>query len=419
MKIRNNPKLLLVNSSIMVFIGTMCANVASYLYHLVMGRMLGPAGYGELASLISLLYIMSVPTSITQTVLIKYFSQYKATNAQAKAHDLFRKVTKYLVIIILVIIGLLMLGSPLILAFLHMKSALTLLWLGIFFGFTTLLIVNGSLLQGYQMFNWVAVYMALPVLVKLAFSIPLAPAGVSWVMFGTGISALISYIIFFFPVRFIFNFKSEPSGITKSKLISASIPTILTVLGITSLYSTDILLAKHYLSEVDSGIYSAVAVMGKIIFFASSAITIVVFPIISERTVKHENTRKITLTAVGGIALISLILTILYLTIPEFIINLLFGRQFAGAATHLGLFAVFMSLYSLGQNLSMVNLAQNKFYIGYAVITVALLQLIGIILFHDSVRSIIWVNVVVAAIFLAIAVLIQYKQNISHNYVRN
>ena len=64
-KLINHP---LFSGSAIVFVGNMTANVVNYLYHLIMGRMLGPVEYGVLASLYSVLYLVGIiPSSAATT----------------------------------------------------------------------------------------------------------------------------------------------------------------------------------------------------------------------------------------------------------------------------------------------------------------------------------------------------------------
>lgn len=55
----------------MVTLGAMTANVASYLLHLPAGRWLGPAGYGEFASLLAAQLVLAVPALALQTVIAR------------------------------------------------------------------------------------------------------------------------------------------------------------------------------------------------------------------------------------------------------------------------------------------------------------------------------------------------------------
>src|SRR5476649_2490100 len=64
--------------SAVMFTGSMFVNFLSYLFHVVIGRILGVERYGELATLLSLFFILNVPSLVIQTVLTKYFASYKA-----------------------------------------------------------------------------------------------------------------------------------------------------------------------------------------------------------------------------------------------------------------------------------------------------------------------------------------------------
>ena len=80
----------LFSGSVIMIGGNMAANAINYLYHLVMGRLLGPAGYGVLASLYSLLYLAGiVPTSASISV-VKFISSAK----DADVYSIYR-VIKY------------------------------------------------------------------------------------------------------------------------------------------------------------------------------------------------------------------------------------------------------------------------------------------------------------------------------------
>src|SRR5690606_35205120 len=63
-------------SSIMI-LGSLGANAINYLYHLIMGRALGPVDYGKLAAIFSLLYIVSVVPISSGFAIVKFISTAK------------------------------------------------------------------------------------------------------------------------------------------------------------------------------------------------------------------------------------------------------------------------------------------------------------------------------------------------------
>ncbi len=69
-----NP--LFSGSAIMIF-GSNFVSFINYLFHLVMGRMLGPASYGELAALIALIGLLGMIPASMSLVIVKYVSSAK------------------------------------------------------------------------------------------------------------------------------------------------------------------------------------------------------------------------------------------------------------------------------------------------------------------------------------------------------
>ena len=57
--------------------GSMLSNVVNYLYHLAMGRILGPVDYGILASLFSIFYIIGIVPLSSSVSIVKFVSTAK------------------------------------------------------------------------------------------------------------------------------------------------------------------------------------------------------------------------------------------------------------------------------------------------------------------------------------------------------
>ena len=87
----------LFKGSFIVLTGSTIANVGSYLFHLLMGRLLGPVDYGVLESLISLSYFLGVPLSVFTIVIVKYISQEKKNKEKLSlfVKKIFRKSSFY------------------------------------------------------------------------------------------------------------------------------------------------------------------------------------------------------------------------------------------------------------------------------------------------------------------------------------
>ena len=402
----------LAKDSVIVMAGSMVANIGAYLYHLVMGRLLGPSGYGELSSLLSIFYIFTVPLNVGTIVLVKFISSMKAHGELGQVRTLFVKVTKACLVGSIVFLPVIIFASPFISSFLHIQSTILFILVYSIFVISLVTVIATSALQGYQKFLWVSMFGAGSIILKLLVSIPAVRFGVYGALCAMVGSSLVMYLLYFLPLRFIFQVKEASAlTITPREAIRYAVPSLFIILGMTSLYSTDVILVRHFFPGYEAGLYASLAVLGKIIFYASSAIAVVIFPVLSERTAKGEKGTKLIFIALAGVTAVSIAITLLYVAFPQFIIRMFFGSSYIQAAPLLGLFGIFLMLYSMGNMFTMIFMALGKVKMWFIPVLCALVQILGIIIYHSSLTSVILVNAA-SCLILVLSLLGYYiKQN--------
>lgn len=339
----------LLAGSLVLLVGTTIANFGNYLYHLLMGRMLGPADYGILASLISLAYLVSILSATLSTSLIKWVTAFKAKNDYSSIYKLFRQLTLFFAGFSLLVLLIFILASGSIAAFLKLPTPKLVYLLGFWLPFNLLAFINEGILRSFLRFSFLSFNAVLGVTLKLVFALSLVKMGfsVSGALMAIIIGSLIPYLISFYPLRFIWRYSDGQKKINWSEFSSYSIPVLLAVLGMTSLYSTDIILVKHLFPALEAGLYGAMATMGKIVFFASSTVSAVMFPLISERFEKNKSYRHLLRQAFLLVGAISLGITMIYFLFPKLMIRILYGEAYLSVAPWLGIFAIFICFYSL------------------------------------------------------------------------
>ena len=402
----------LAKDSVIVMAGSMVANIGAYLYHLVMGRLLGPSGYGELSSLLSIFYIFTVPLNVGTIVLVKFISSMKAHGELGQVRTLFVKVTKACLVGSIVFLPVIIFASPFISSFLHIQSTILFILVYSIFVISLVTVIATSALQGYQKFLWVSMFGAGSIILKLLVSIPAVRFGVYGALCAMVGSSLVMYLLYFLPLRFIFQVKEASAlTITPREAIRYAVPSLFIILGMTSLYSTDVILVRHFFPGYEAGLYASLAVLGKIIFYASSAIAVVIFPVLSERTAKGEKGTKLIFIALAGVTAVSIAITLLYVAFPQFIIRMFFGSSYIQAAPLLGLFGIFLMLYSMGNMFTMIFMALGKVKMWFIPVLCAFVQILGIIIYHSSLTSVILVNAA-SCLILVLSLLGYYiKQN--------
>lgn len=397
-----------LTGSAVMFAGSMLVNVGAYLFHVIVGRILGVEKYGELATLLSLFFILNVPAMVIQTVLTKYFASYKAKRSFGEARQLYEKS-----VVALLAIGIL--GFIIFLPFISSVSEYLklsrpdnlLILYGILLTYL-LSTVSLSALVGFQMFFATSLMQVITVFVRLALSAAGAFLGVSGALWGNVGSNILGLLLFIIPLRFIFKSPKKSVGFSIRSTINYSIPTLFAMLGMTLLYSQDVVLIKHFFPASVAGIYSSLNLFGKIIFFASSAVAGVVFPIITERKELHLSYQHVVSGALIGVAVISFAIVGVYFVGSKTVVTALFGEAFGKASEYLALFGVFMAFVTISNLLVYICLAANKLAVAGIVMVASILQIIAIYLSHDTLTSVIYVNISISAL-LSLVLLVYYR----------
>ncbi len=391
-KIKNNP---LIKNSAILFIGTMTFNVLNYIYHLVMSRMLSIKEFGELESLFSIIYLLMVPATTLMTVAMRFGSVYKAENNLTKTWIFLKKFYKYLIMISLVIILFVVIFNPLITSFLKLTTNWPVILLGVLVIFSMFAYLGQGILQGWQKFGGVAIAMIVQGVLKVGLA-----AFFVWLVWGVGgaiggvmMAAFIFCLIILYSLKFLFKQENnlKDGQIEYQKIWRYCWPVFITLLAITSLYNFDMMMVKHFFDAETAGNYGALAVLGKIIFFATAPLISVMFPMVAESHHLKGDYRKILKQSFSLVCLIGLTPVILYFLLPKIAITLLVGSKFLIIAPYLGWLGLAIFFVSLINFFANFFLSIQKTSFVYFII-IGVLTLITLITFyHQTLWQVIWV----------------------------
>ena len=376
----------LIRGSAVLTVGGFVANIGNYFFNLLAGRFLGPTDYGVMASVIALLYIVSVPSTALTYVVAKFSSRFKAQNELDQLAHFFIRINKGLLFFcIFVFLFFVALSGPLSL-FLKVNSPVPVIILGALLGMSLLGALNNATLQGLLNFNFLAFSGILSVAVKLVLGIGLVFLGfaVNGALAGFLVGALVSYIASFWPLKFVLKERKEVAKIEWGRVLKYAAPVFASTLGLTLLYTGDVVLVKHFFPPDQAGLYSALSLIARVILFVTGPIGLVMFPLISEKHAKNERYLGLFFTALSLVFLMALAATIFYSVFPEFMVKLFFGSQYLAAAGYLGRFALFLSLYSLCNLFASFYLSIQKVRIAFLPLLAGLLQTGLIWFYHGS-----------------------------------
>jgi len=390
----------LITGSLVMAGGTLVGGVAGYVYHLLMGRMLGPADYGILASLISLVYLLGIPLGVLNLVVVKFVAGFKGKKDFDSIGSFFKVVNRKALIFGLLLLLLILALTPLMSSFLHLDSFLPILLVLGFFFISIFLMINRSFLQGLLKFGYFSSSSVLESGLKMVFAFLLVLVG--WKIYGALLGflagGLVALLFTYLPLWGLRKRKDSPVKIKKEEIFKFTLPVFFSTLAFTSLFGSDLILVRHFFPSEQAGFYAALSTIGRIIYFLTYPIISVMFPMISERYQSGIRYRNLLLASLFLVFIVGFVITGVYFLFPHLVIRLFFGFQYLSVSNYLGYFGLFLSFYSLAFLLNNFFLSVQKTKLVFLPVVAALAQIIFIYLFHQNLGQIILISLLSSAL---------------------
>jgi O-antigen/teichoic acid export membrane protein len=194
---------------------------------------------------------------------------------------------------------------------------------------------------------------------KLFFGVGLLILGFGLIgaVFGVTIGGIIWLLVCIFFVL------KRTSGEKKKVLFSMKNDLVLitaTLLLLNLLNNIDMILARSLLPANEAGIYGAASQIGKIIFFLTSGLSIIVIPKTSEKIALRENSTKVIRQTTAIIIGISVIPLLLVWAFPNLMVTLMYGKDFFAASNVILISCLAMTIFSATYSVAHYFIARNK-----------------------------------------------------------
>lgn len=388
----------LFSGSTIMILGSNSASAVNYVYHFLMGRLLGPSSYGELASLISVIGLLGVIPGSISLVIVKQVSEAKN---ESEINYLVGWFKKKIFILSLIFSISVLIASPLIASFLNIRKVSYLIIIALSLLFSLQSGFYRAILQGLLKFKEMVMSILAENGLKLILSVILVYMGlqVSGAIFALLISIFLGWYI---TNLFLKSYSPDDmtSALNTKKILKFAVPFIIQSFATTSLYTSDVILVKHFFPSYEAGIYAALSTLGKIIFFGSGPINTVMFPLVSQRKSRGESYSKIFSYSFLVTIIFAFIISIFYFLKPKLAINMLYGGAYLAADKLLIWFGIFMTLFTLSFLLINYNLSLSKTRVTVLPTIAAIAQIIFIIFFHQNLFTVIFISIVITSLLL-------------------
>lgn len=400
----------LVKKGTIMFVSGTIVGILNYSYQVYMGRALGPEEYGVFGALFAIFYMIGIISQTLGTSTTQFVSKYVG---EGKQIGFFIKGTLKLTILSGSAVSIIflvfrtdlmnLLKLPDVQPILILILILSLSWI--------IPIIDGSL-RGMKIFSGLAFSSISNASFKLIFGVGLVIAGfgVSGALFGVAMGAILGlFISFAFLKPHIRPNNPHEPDLPYSSFYSYSLPVMFAMISLSIPSNLDVILAKYFFSPSEAGIYTSVSVLGKIVFFFSGAVGTVMFPMITEKFTKGEDTKGILKKSLVCAGALSGGLVSIFVLYPRIVVKI-FGHKYfdaIGLVAPYGMAMFFVSITAIvmSYHLAIRNMRYIAFFTGFTIIEVVLL-----VIFNSSMSGMIDVLLITNLVFLVLSIVYTFKK---------
>lgn len=392
-----------VRHGLLVFSASMAINVFGYAFHFAISRRVGVEQYGVLSALNSLLMLSTVLSTIVATVVVKYATEFRVTGDRAHLAGLVRKLLQYGTAATIVVIALGILVARPLAGYLHVSDVVAVALTTSIIGISVATPSLRAVFAGVEDFGTWAISTTLESFVKLLAGVALVYAGFGVIGAFAGWAAGSAIAVIYTAIVLVRRFRTVPGAALHvdlrrllTTMAGVSIATILT----TSMVNADVLLVKHFVDDRTAGLYGALSLAGRILFFLVGFVPVIVLPKASRRALEGLSSIGVLLQAIGIIVAMSCSGLLVYYLFPKFIVTSLAGAAFGAAAPYVFSYGIAMVLLAALNVIVAYKMGIHRFDFIVPLGLCAIGEIVGISVHHATLFDVIAVLIVGNALAL-------------------
>lgn len=386
----------LAKGLVLVGAATLIGNGAAYLLSMVAARVLSPADFGALGALLGILVIISTVGIATQALTARRVAVATLDRPRVEGEAIRLAV----VVAVSIMVGGLVAAWPIgrVFAIPVVAVGTGIASIGfVIIGSAAMGVAQGR--EAHARLSWAFIAnggsRAIGGIIGVAVFSSVTGIGIG-VMIGCAIGAAIAYRIICprtWSARLSQGLRGEFAHVLHALVV------------LFTLTNVDVLLARLFLTEAESGEYSVGVLLAKIAFFLPNAIVIVLFP-----KMTSSGSHRAVYLATGLTAFVGLVITSFSFLFGDLVIRVLGGIQYPDLGSEAWLFALEGSAFALVQVLLYARLAtQDRTAVVAVWVGLVVLVLIVALWRHDSVVEIV-TTVVGVSLALTVAGLVMDRR---------
>ncbi len=368
--------------------------VSAYALNLVAAHRMGPALFGELASLLAILLVASVAALGIQAAGARRIVLLGPKQRPSGSAAVVR-MSIWAALIVAAITAAL---SPLLVRLLHLSGPLPVLLIAVALFPATIMGGQLGVTQGQEAHGRLSTVYLLTGLGRAGggivgvFAVGTVVGACLGLAIGLGLTVAACFVVLAPLVKW--------PALRLPKLRTDTIHASHSLFVLFILTNVDVLLARYFLPAEQAGMYAAGVVVAKVAFWLPQFIGVIAYP----RMADHRRGATLMLAA-SAVAVIGVLLTVIVALLPNLVVAFVGGSQYAGLSSEVWMFAAEGAAFSFTQFLLYSQLADNN-RLAVLVLWVGTIALIGLVFaYHGSIEQIVSCVLGVSAVICVVGII--------------
>ena len=388
----------ILSGSLIMLFGSVFVSLANFGYNIGVARLLGPADFSHAAAAVTILMLISAITLAFQLVCAKLVAKSESVEAKAAVFQLLHKKSWWVGI---TLGAAMLLANSILASYLRLSSPWVIILLAVGLTIYIPLGVKRGGLQGTCRFRGLSWNMVAEAVVKFAAAILLIEMG-----FGVlgAVAAISGSVIFaYFLPDAARELRSKAARSAGKLHLGETVQAIVFFVGQVIISNIDILMVKHFFPPDLAGLYAAVALVGRLLYFGAWSIVSAMFPV-SAGTSEERQTPAMLALPLLMVTGMSAAFVMLLAAFPHLVFRALFGAHFVTAVQGLNwllsMNAAATGIYAISVVLITYEMSRRIANTGWLQLVVSGLVVLGIAWFHSTLLEVIVVQEVLRILLL-------------------
>jgi O-antigen/teichoic acid export membrane protein len=376
-------------SSALVFAGVIVGNAVNFGFLLLAGRLLSVVDYGIVISLISGIMLVHAAGAALQTVTAKLSADLHAVGDEAHMSAFARSVSRLSLLVTASVSIVIVAFQRPIADYLHLEHSSYVAISGIATGAGFAILFQRGCMQGFGDFRSYALSSVLDgirtiVIVPLTMWLGVAGSLIA-MLFGVVSVATYGEIVLFRRFASV----AAAAVLDTRRMAKTALATASASLGIAFLMYYDVVLARHFLSATDAGLYGAASLAGRVVSTVIAFLPAVLLPYVAARSKREERTAHVFIVAIAAAITVVAPAALFAALAPSFIVHVMAGKNFGGADALVLPYVAAAGFLSLANVLASYAIGRHRFgFVPFVLITGAI-EVAAVFVRHASAMDVV------------------------------